>query len=154
MEQSSDISFEFGQQSNQERIVALLSLDAIPSTKKHVTWMVEQIIAKPDYGFFLVAKQNEEVVGVVMVSYEFSDWRNGTFYWIQETAVAEGLEKEPLERKLLQRLKQIAEDKKGECCGFRAAYSNAETAKWTRIHEELGLTKSHYYLYHADTPSV
>jgi hypothetical protein len=40
------------------------------------------MLEKPGYGFFVVAKVDGKNIGVLLISYEFSDWRNSRFYWI------------------------------------------------------------------------
>ncbi|SVB17761.1 uncharacterized protein METZ01_LOCUS170615, partial [marine metagenome] len=39
-------------------------------------------------GFYLVAIKDNTVVGCLGVTYEWSDWRNGLFWWIQSVFVA------------------------------------------------------------------
>ena len=38
-------------------------------------------------GFYVVAEQDERIVGGLMVTYEWSDWRNAWFWWIQSVYV-------------------------------------------------------------------
>src|SRR5437764_9725335 len=48
---------------------------------------VRRMLADPQAGFYLVACDGAEVVGSLMVTYEWSDWRNGRFWWIQSLYV-------------------------------------------------------------------
>ena len=50
---------------------------------------VESLLSEPRYGFYVVAERAGagEVVGSLMVTYEWSDWRNGLFWWIQSVYV-------------------------------------------------------------------
>lgn len=38
-------------------------------------------------GFYTVAERGGEVVGQLMVTFEWSDWRNGWFWWVQSVYV-------------------------------------------------------------------
>jgi L-amino acid N-acyltransferase YncA len=38
-------------------------------------------------GFYLVAEDAGQIVGGLMVTYEWSDWRNAWFWWIQSVYV-------------------------------------------------------------------
>jgi hypothetical protein len=43
---------------------------------------VQGLLAHPDYGFYLVAvDQTGETVGCLLITYEWSDWRNGLYWW-------------------------------------------------------------------------
>ena len=44
---------------------------------------VRHVLSNPAYGFYLVAEQNEELAGALLITTEWSDWRNAHFWWIQ-----------------------------------------------------------------------
>jgi len=46
------------------------------------------ILSDPTKGRYFVAEVDGKVVGQIMVTYEWSDWRNGNVYWIQSVYVA------------------------------------------------------------------
>ena len=48
---------------------------------------VRAVLARPEYGFYRVAEINAEVVGCLLITYEWSDWRNGLLWWIQSVYV-------------------------------------------------------------------
>src|ERR1700684_4152850 len=50
---------------------------------------VAAVLAEPAKGFYLVAERDGEVLGQLMITYEWSDWRNGFFWWIQSVYVRE-----------------------------------------------------------------
>ncbi|MEQ1791333.1 MAG: GNAT family N-acetyltransferase, partial [Nitrospiraceae bacterium] len=49
------------------------------------------ILESPDRGFFMVAEldegENHRLLGQLMITFEWSDWRNGSFWWIQSLYV-------------------------------------------------------------------
>ena len=49
---------------------------------------VVAVLEDPAKGRYLVAERNGNVVGQLMVTFEWSDWRNGMFWWIQSVYVA------------------------------------------------------------------
>ena len=49
---------------------------------------VDLLLAYPDRGFYVVAEEGGEVRASLMVTTEWSDWRAGTFWWIQSVYVA------------------------------------------------------------------
>lgn len=48
-------------------------------------------LGSPGYGFYILAELPEDKsskpVGQLMITYEWSDWRNGAFWWIQSVYV-------------------------------------------------------------------
>ncbi|HUP58871.1 MAG TPA: GNAT family N-acetyltransferase [Thermoanaerobaculia bacterium] len=48
---------------------------------------VHAVFADPSHGRYYVAEANGEVVASLMITYEWSDWRNGTVWWIQSVYV-------------------------------------------------------------------
>ncbi len=50
---------------------------------------VAAMLADPDKGRYWVAEADGDVVGQIMVTYEWSDWRNGMWWWLQSVYVRE-----------------------------------------------------------------
>ncbi len=48
---------------------------------------VRAVFDDPARGFYTVAERGGEVVGQIMVTFEWSDWRNGWFWWVQSVYV-------------------------------------------------------------------
>ncbi|QDU19640.1 GNAT family N-acetyltransferase [Urbifossiella limnaea] len=48
---------------------------------------VRAALADPAKGVYTIAERGGEVVGQLMLTYEWSDWRNGWFWWVQSVYV-------------------------------------------------------------------
>ncbi len=48
---------------------------------------VGAVLADPSKGVYTLAESGGEVVGQMMLTYEWSDWRNGWFWWVQSVYV-------------------------------------------------------------------
>src|SRR5256884_9979612 len=48
---------------------------------------VRGLLRRPDSGFYTVAELGGEVIAALMITKEWSDWRNGDFWWIQSVYV-------------------------------------------------------------------
>ena len=48
---------------------------------------VAALLADSGKGRYWVAESDGRVVGQIMVTYEWSDWRNGTIWWIQSVYI-------------------------------------------------------------------
>ena len=44
---------------------------------------VKQILENSDFGFVLVSESGDGLVGFVAFTFEWSDWRDGAFFWLQ-----------------------------------------------------------------------
>ena len=50
---------------------------------------VARLLADPARGFYTLAESGGEVVGQILVTFEWSDWRDGVIWWVQSVYVAE-----------------------------------------------------------------
>lgn len=48
---------------------------------------VEAVFGDDKKGFYVVAEDDGKIVGGLMVTFEWSDWRNGWFWWIQSVYI-------------------------------------------------------------------
>src|SRR6202521_802894 len=48
---------------------------------------VQAVFDDPARGFYLIAEVDGQRAGQAMITYEWSDWRNGVFWWIQSVYV-------------------------------------------------------------------
>jgi len=106
---------------------------------------VKAIIKDPHKGFYLVAESRGEVVGQLMVTPEWSDWRDKYFWWIQSVYVREDHRKRGIYTSLYEHLQDMAQYRK-DVVGLRLYVEKQnEAAKAT--YERLGMFKSCYDLY-------
>ena len=106
---------------------------------------VKAVIKDPHKGFYLVAESKNEIVGQLMVTPEWSDWRNMNFLWIQSVYVRENSRKQGIFAALYHHLKDIAHYKKN-VAGLRLYVEiNNETAK--NVYEAMGMHKPGYDMY-------
>lgn len=49
---------------------------------------IAAVFERPQRGFYLVAERAGEPLGCLLVTYEWSDWRNGDWWWLQSVYVA------------------------------------------------------------------
>ncbi|WP_438015279.1 GNAT family N-acetyltransferase [Sorangium sp. So ce315] len=106
------------------------------------------LIADGGKGFYLVAERASEVVGQLMVTYEWSDWRNATFWWIQSVYVSPAARRGGVFRALYRRVQEMAADA-GDVCGIRL-YVETANARAQATYAALGMQRSHYELYELD----
>jgi ribosomal protein S18 acetylase RimI-like enzyme len=106
---------------------------------------VKAVIKDPHKGFFLVATIKGEIVGQLLTTYDWSDWRNKHFLWIQSVYVPEPHRKQGIYSSLYHYLKDLATERK-DVAGLRLyVEKNNETAQ--RTYERLGMHDPGYLMY-------
>lgn len=105
---------------------------------------VEGLLAKPQYGFYVVAECDGEVVGGLMITYEWSDWRNKVFWWIQSVYVRPAFRGKGVYRSLYEGVKAMARE--SDCCGFRLYVEHTNTTAQA-VYAKLGMEQSHYLMF-------
>ena len=66
------------------------------------------VLNRPELGRYLIAEQDGEVVGQLMLTYEWSDWRNGSFWWIQSVYVRPDQRRNGVFRALYRQVEELA----------------------------------------------
>lgn len=106
---------------------------------------VEAMISNPHMGFYLVAEENAEIQASLMVTTEWSDWRNGLFWWIQSVYVKPAFRRKGLYRQLYQQVKSLAETETG-VCGFRL-YVEHDNQTAQNTYHAMGMQETAYKLF-------
>ena len=109
---------------------------------------VEAVLRDPAKGFYTVAEVDGQVVGQMMVTLEWSDWRNATFWWLQSVYVQPAYRRQGVYRRLYQHVLDEAKARK-DIRGVRL-YVSKENAIAQRVYERLGLKKALYEMYEVD----
>jgi ribosomal protein S18 acetylase RimI-like enzyme len=107
---------------------------------------VEAVFHAADKGFYVIAEAGDgKIVGGLMVTFEWSDWRNGWFWWIQSVYILPDFRGRKIYRELYEFVKTKAREAKN-VCGFRL-YVEKENANAQKVYEKLGMEQSHYLMY-------
>lgn len=80
-----------------------------------------------------------------MVTYEWSDWRDGLFWWLQSVYVLPPQRGKGIYKRLYAEVKRRAEEQ-GNVCGFRL-YVERENQRAERTYRALGMAETHYKIY-------
>ncbi len=109
---------------------------------------VEGLFDNPDKGFYLVAEHNNIIVGQMMITYEWSDWRNGIFWWIQSVYVQPEYRAQKIYRTLYEHSVALAKEQQN-VCGLRL-YVEKENERAHHVYEKLGMSLTNYDMYEVD----
>ena len=105
----------------------------------------QRLFTDPSLGFYLVAEDEGHVVASLMVTSEWSDWRNAQFWWIQSVYVTPGYRRRGIFRSLYEALGAMAADDPG-VCGFRL-YVERDNRNAQSTYLALGMEETHYLLF-------
>lgn len=109
---------------------------------------VESLLKDPSKGIYFLAEIDNVVVGQIMITYEWSDWRNGTFWWIQSVFVEKSARGSGVFRSLFEHVHALAKART-DVCGLRL-YVEKKNDRAKRTYDRLGMKPSHYEMYEMD----
>ncbi|MBI2429596.1 MAG: GNAT family N-acetyltransferase [Ignavibacteriales bacterium] len=99
-------------------------------------------------GFYLLAEVNGQIVGQLMITYEWSDWRNGVFWWIQSVYVKEEFRARKIFKSLYEHVVTLAK-KEGNVCGLRL-YAEKQNERAHAVYKKLGMKVTEYDMLEVD----
>ena len=106
---------------------------------------VASVFQKGDRGFYLVAELEGTVAGQLMITTEWSDWRNGYFWWIQSVYVPPQYRRRGIYRALNDQVRSLALTQ-GDVCGVRL-YVDKDNTGAQQVYQRLGMSPTHCDLY-------
>ncbi|MBY0374731.1 MAG: GNAT family N-acetyltransferase [Bryobacteraceae bacterium] len=110
-----------------------------------ITPGVARILTDAALGFYLVAEAEGAVIGCLMVTYEWSDWRNGLFWWVQSVYVDPAWRGRGVYRALYGETKARARAM-GGVCGFRL-YVEENNVAAQETYKRQGMERTHYLMF-------
>ena len=109
---------------------------------------VGSLLEDDSLGFYLLAESGGTVVGQLMVTTEWSDWRNAHFWWLQSLYVVPEFRRQGVFRLLYQQVCKLASDA-GDVCGLRL-YVERTNHRAQQAYVNLGMALSHYDMYEVE----
>lgn len=106
---------------------------------------VEALLEDEKKGVYHVCEIDGKVIGQIMYTFEWSDWRNGMFLWIQSVYVNKEYRGKGVFKALYSYIKEIC-DKDEISCGLRL-YVEQENYVAMTTYKSLGMEQCDYYIY-------
>ena len=113
---------------------------------------VAALFEQPQRGFYLVAERAGERAGCVLVTHEWSDWRNGDWWWLQSVYVVPAARRGGVFRALHAEVERRAR-LDPEVVGLRL-YVERNNHAAQATYASLGLARSEYLLLEKALPRV
>ena len=106
---------------------------------------IMRILKDPSLGFYLVSEKSNKTIGSLMVTKEWSDWRNGQFWWIQSVYVVKQFRKQGVYKSMYKHVKKIAHSNP-DLCGFRL-YVEKNNSLAKKVYDSLGMKETSYLIF-------
>ena len=129
-------------------IAIALETEGISLDLDRVKHGVRAVLDDPTKGFYVVVEIESRVVGQMMVTFEWSDWRNGVFWWIQSAYVHPNHRRLSIFTQLYRHVERSAKEA-DDVCGLRL-YVEHENAIAQSTYQRLGMTQAVYKVYETD----
>lgn len=102
----------------------------------------------PGRGIYWLAEVHRQVVGQLLITTEWSDWRNGWFWWIQSVFVKPEWRGRGVFQALYHFVEEQAADRP-DVCGLRL-YVDAQNARAKHAYQRFGMEPTNYELFEVD----
>ncbi len=137
---SSDIQVIVGFQ-----VLMALETEGISLDPEIVIKGVSAVFSDPGKGFYLAAWEGEQIVASLMITYEWSDWRARTVWWIQSLFVVPEFRRQGVYKQMYRWLLETVN--RDESVGGIRLYVDLTNEKAQKVYESLGMDGNHYRFY-------
>jgi len=103
------------------------------------------VFEHPERGMYYVSEIDGAVVGSLLITYEWSDWRNGVVWWIQSVFVRPQFRKQAVYSGLYFYIQHIANADR-DVRAIRL-YVDRRNVLAQRVYESLGMNGDHYQVF-------
>lgn len=106
---------------------------------------VQKLFNDPAKGKYYVVEGNGEIVGCLMTTFEWSDWRDGNVLWIQSVYISEEFRGQGFFKKLYEHIQSMVQSDPN-LKGIRLYVDKTNKAA-QEVYEKLGMNGDHYQVY-------
>ena len=103
---------------------------------------VGAVLQDPAKGVYYLAENEDGIIGQMMLTTEWSDWRNADFWWIQSVFVDPAWRGQKVFSALYRHVESLARQEP-EVCGLRL-YVERDNARAQSTYEALGMHTTNY----------
>lgn len=127
------------------QLAMALETERLQLHKPTVLKGVAAVFDDPSKGIYYVAETDGMVVGSLLTTFEWSDWRNGTVLWIQSVYVRNEYRK----RSIFSHLYKHIQEKVASNTDLRGIrlYADKTNSSAHGVYEHLGMTAEHYQMF-------
>lgn len=105
-------------------------------------------LAEPAHGFYFLAEEDGAVIGQLALTWEWSDWRNGAFWWIQSVYIDAAHRNRGVFSVLYRHVEKEARRRDG-VAGLRL-YVDKNNHAAMDVYRRVGMQAAHYDMVEVD----
>jgi len=144
------VKIRYARQEDLQAILGFQQEMAFETEKKKLNQQIVSdgvlaVLTDRNKGFYIVAEVDGRVIASLMVTKDWSDWRNAFFYYIQSVFVKPEFRKRGIFSKLYAFVKKMAKHAPA-VCGIRL-YVEKDNGAAKRTYESVGMQLTDYHLY-------
>jgi len=109
---------------------------------------VHAVFEQPSRGVYFVADLDGRRAGQMLITYEWSDWRNGVFWWIQSVYVEKPFRGQGVFKAIHKHVENMAKSTPG-VCGLRLYVENSNI-RAQGTYERVGMRRTVYQMFETD----
>jgi ribosomal protein S18 acetylase RimI-like enzyme len=109
---------------------------------------VRALFEDPTRGVYYIAEMHGERAGQMMITHEWSDWRNGNFWWIQSVWVEPRFRGQGVFGEIYSHVEALARAD-AQVCGLRL-YVEKENTRAQRTYARCGMRHADYEMFETD----
>lgn len=103
------------------------------------------VLSDTSKGTYYVAEREGKIVGCLLITYEWSDWRNGWVLWIQSVYILPEYRNKGIFSSLYLHIKRLVQDG-SDLMGIRL-YVDKSNEKAIQVYRRIGMDGEHYQLF-------
>ena len=105
---------------------------------------VKSVLNDTTKGFYLLADEDEEIVGQLMITFEWSDWRCKNIWWIQSVFVDKNFRKKGIFNQLFNKVQKLAIKNMADCLRL---YVFTDNDKAIKAYDKIGMKQKSYHIF-------
>jgi len=109
---------------------------------------VDGVLKDTVKGTYFLAEVDRTVAGQLMITFEWSDWRNGSIWWLQSVYVKPEYRRQGVFRALFGHVVALAANRPG-VWGLRL-YMHSGNVRARQTYERVGMRQTHYEVFELD----
>ena len=111
-----------------------------------ITSGVNAVFQDPAKGFYLIAEKDNRPAGCLLITREWSDWRNAYFWWIQSVYVTRQNRRQGIYKALHKKVREIARSSDEKVVGFRL-YVEKNNKIAQKTYKNIGMHTTYYKMF-------
>ncbi|QPJ63144.1 MAG: GNAT family N-acetyltransferase [Candidatus Nitronauta litoralis] len=105
-------------------------------------------LERPERCQYFVAESRGQVIGQAMITYEWSDWRNGELWWLQSVYVQRDYRRQGVFTGIYRYIESLA--RKNESVRGLRLYVEEENSPGRKVYSHLGMKHAGYHVYEVE----